>query len=97
LIESRIDALPEVFRTVFVLRAVQEQSVEEVAMIVGIPEATVRSRFFRARSMLRESLSRDVDFALAEAFSFNGARCDSIVSRVLARITNPPTNPVTDL
>jgi RNA polymerase sigma-70 factor (ECF subfamily) len=89
LIEARIDALPEVFRTVFVLRGVQEQSVEEVAAIVGIPEATVRSRFFRARGMLRESLSRDVDFAIEEAFSFDGARCDSIVARVLARITQP--------
>lgn len=92
-IEARIDALPEVFRTVFVLRAVQEQSVEEVAAIVGIPEATVRSRFFRARGMLRESLSRDVDFAIEEAFSFDGARCDNIVARVLARITNSDTNP----
>jgi RNA polymerase sigma-70 factor (ECF subfamily) len=96
LIEARIDALPEVFRTVFVLRAVQEQSVEEVAAIVGIPEATVRSRFFRARGMLRESLSRDVDFALEEAFSFNGARCDRIVARVLARITNPINSSITN-
>ena len=88
--EARIDALPELFRTVFVLRAVQELTVEEVAAVLGIPEATVRSRFFRARAMLRESLSRDVDFALEEAFSFDGARCDSIVARVLARLPGDP-------
>ncbi|MGH8175850.1 MAG: RNA polymerase sigma factor, partial [Steroidobacter sp.] len=58
LIESRIDTLPEVFRTVFVLRAVEELSVEEVAAALDIPEATVRTRFFRARSLLREGLSR---------------------------------------
>jgi RNA polymerase sigma-70 factor (ECF subfamily) len=86
LMESRIDALPDVFRTVFVLRAVEEQTVEEVAAVLDIPEATVRSRFFRARSMLRESLSRDMDFALQDAFSFAGARCDGIVAGVLARI-----------
>jgi RNA polymerase sigma-70 factor (ECF subfamily) len=86
LMESRIDALPEAFRTVFMLRAVQELSVEEVAAALHIPEATVRTRFFRARSLLRESLSRDIDFALEDAFSFAGHRCDSIVARVLARI-----------
>jgi RNA polymerase sigma-70 factor, ECF subfamily len=86
LMEARIDALPEAFRTVFVLRAVQEQSVEEVAEALNIPEATVRTRFFRARSLLRESLSRDMDFALQDAFSFLGPRCDSIVANVLARI-----------
>jgi RNA polymerase sigma-70 factor, ECF subfamily len=86
LMESRIDALPEAFRTVFMLRAVQELSVEEVAAALKIPEATVRTRFFRARSLLRESLSRDIDFALEDAFSFAGKRCDSIVANVLARI-----------
>jgi RNA polymerase sigma-70 factor (ECF subfamily) len=86
LMEARIDALPEAFRTVFMLRAVQELSVEEVAAALNIPEATVRTRFFRARSLLRESLSRDIDFALEDAFSFAGHRCDSIVANVLARI-----------
>ena len=86
LMEARIDALPEAFRTVFVLRAVQEQSVEEVAEALRIPEATVRTRFFRARSLLRESLSRDIDFAMEDAFAFLGARCDSIVASVLAKI-----------
>ncbi|MOA01898.1 RNA polymerase sigma factor [compost metagenome] len=71
----------------FVLRAVQELSVEEVAAAVGITETTVRTRFFRARSLLREGLSRDIDFAVEDAFSFAGERCDRIVARVLADIT----------
>jgi RNA polymerase sigma-70 factor (ECF subfamily) len=86
LIESRIDLLPESFRIVFMLRAVQEMSVEEVAAALELPEATVRSRFFRARGLLRESLSRDVDVAIGDAFSFAGERCDRIVAGVLARI-----------
>src|ERR1700694_1934768 len=57
LIESKIDELPDAFRTVFVLRAVEEMSVDEVATSLGIPEATVRTRFFRARALLRESLA----------------------------------------
>ena len=85
LMEERIDLLPEAFRTVFMLRAVEELSVEEVAAALEIPEATVRTRFFRARSLLRESLSRDVDLVIHDAFSFDGARCDRIVARVLTK------------
>lgn len=87
-IEARIDTLPDAFRTVFMLRGVQEWSVEEVAVALGLPEATVRSRFFRARSLLREGLSRDIDMAMGDAFSFAGQRCDSIVAGVLARIAH---------
>ena len=85
-IEARIDTLPDAFRTVFMLRGVEELSVEEVAVALGIPEATVRSRFFRARSMLREGLSRDIDMAVGDAFSFAGSRCDRMVEGVLAKI-----------
>jgi RNA polymerase sigma-70 factor (ECF subfamily) len=85
LLESRIDLLPDAFRTVFMLRAVEEMSVEEVAQALGIPEATVRTRFFRARSLLRESLAGEIDVALGEVFAFAGARCDRIVAKVLAR------------
>lgn len=85
-IEARIDTLPDAFRTVFMLRGVEELSVEEVAVALGIPEATVRSRFFRDRSMLREGLSRDIDMAVGDAFSFAGSRCDRMVEGVLAKI-----------
>jgi RNA polymerase sigma-70 factor, ECF subfamily len=90
LLESRIDRLPDAFRTVFILRALEEMSVEETALCLGIQEATVRSRFFRARGLLRESIARDVDTAVEEAFSFDGARCDRIVAAVLERIEHMP-------
>ena len=74
------------FRTVFMLRAVQEFTVEETAAALSIPEATVRTRFFRARGLMREALSRDLDQAYVDAFAFDGERCDRIVARVMARI-----------
>jgi RNA polymerase sigma-70 factor (ECF subfamily) len=86
IMESKIDALPESFRAVFVLRAIEELSVEETAGVLEIPEATVRTRFFRARSLLRESLSREMDMALDDAFHFAGERCERITERVLARL-----------
>lgn len=92
-IEARIDTLPVQFRTVFMLRGVEELTVEEVALMLDIPEATVRSRFFRARSILREGLSRDIDMAVGDAFSFAGARCDRIVEAVLAKIAHERESP----
>lgn len=87
LLERKIDALPGDFRTVFMMREVEELSVEETAQCLGIPEATVRSRHFRARGMLRESIAQEIDVAEKGVFDFDGARCDRIVERVL-RATN---------
>ena len=86
LLERRLDQLPEAFRTVFVLRGVEEMDVSEVAGCLGIPDATVRSRFFRARSMLRELLAQDFDVAERDVFSFGGRHCDRIVAAVLERL-----------
>ncbi|MGQ0654262.1 MAG: RNA polymerase sigma factor [Betaproteobacteria bacterium] len=86
LLEQRIDALPGAYRAVFMLRAVEEYSVEETAAILQIPEATVRSRFFRARSLLREGLAAEVDLACEDAFGFAGERCDRVVARVIAKL-----------
>ena len=86
LLEKRIDALPDAYRPVFVLRAVEELSVDEVAEVLRVPAATVRTRFFRARSLLRESLASEIDLACEDAFGFAGDRCDRIVAAVMARI-----------
>ena len=86
LLERKLDALPLAFRGVFVLRAVEEMSVEETAQSLGIPEATVRTRYFRARSLLRESLAQDIDLAERDLFEFGGLHCDRIVAAVLERL-----------
>lgn len=90
LIEDKINLLPDIFRTVFVMRAVEEMSVAETALCLDIPEATVRTRYFRAKSLLREALAREIDFCLGEAFSFAGDRCDRIVAGVLNQLDPPP-------
>lgn len=84
LIEARIDLLPDAFRRVFVLRAIEELSVSEVADALDIPAATVRTRYFRARALMRESLASEIDVAMADAFAFDGDRCDRMVASVLA-------------
>ena len=86
LLERKVDELPENFRTVFVLRSVEELTVDETAGSLGIPEETVRSRHFRAKSMLRESLAQELNLAERDLFDFGGPNCDQVVASVLARI-----------
>jgi len=89
LLERKIDALPAQFRTVFMLRDVEELSVEETAQFLAVPEATVRTRAFRARALLRASLAEEIDVATLDAFGFAGERCDRVVAAVLDRIRSP--------
>jgi RNA polymerase sigma-70 factor, ECF subfamily len=86
MLERRIDELPVAYRTVFVMREVEDMSVEETAQALSIPSSTVRTRLFRARALLRASLERDVDMATGDVFAFAGGRCDRIVAAVLARL-----------
>jgi RNA polymerase sigma-70 factor, ECF subfamily len=85
MLERKIDELPLAFRTVFVMREVEDMTVEETAAALSIPSATVRTRLFRARALLREALAQEMDSASAGLFSFDGERCDRIVAAVLAR------------
>jgi RNA polymerase sigma factor (sigma-70 family) len=87
LLEEKVSELPEALRVAFVLRSVEELSVGETAQVLGIGEETVRTRHFRARGLLRESLARDVDLAERDLFEFGGSHCDGIIARVLAALS----------
>ena len=86
LLERKIDALPLAFRTAFVLREVEELTIDEVAECLAIPAATVRTRVFRARALLRSALAEEIDVATGDVFAFAGKRCDRIVAGVLEHL-----------
>jgi len=86
ILEARIDALSDSCRAVFVLRALEALSVEETAAALEIPQAAVRSRYARARGLLRESLAPEVDRTLHDVFGCPRERCDRIVKNVLNSI-----------
>ena len=88
LLERRIDELPTTFRAVFVMRDVEDMTSQEVADALSLPVATVRTRLFRARSLLRAALARDMVVASVGVFGFAGARCDRIVASVIARVSS---------
>jgi len=58
ILENAIDALAPDFRTVFVLRDIEELSTEETAKALNISVPAVKSRLLRARLKLREKLDR---------------------------------------
>ncbi len=85
-IESAIDALPPLYRGVFVLREVEEMSGADTASCLGISEETVKTRLHRARRLLRRRLERTWGTAMSNAFAFGARRCDRIAERVMTRI-----------
>jgi RNA polymerase sigma-70 factor, ECF subfamily len=87
MIEQAIDRIPVHFRTVFMLRAVEEMSIDETAALLGIPKETVKTRFHRANRLLREALSERLESILDDVFPFAGPRCEAVQKTVLARLS----------
>jgi RNA polymerase sigma-70 factor (ECF subfamily) len=85
-LEEAVGALPEDQRAVFVLRALEELSVEETAQILDLNPQTVRTRYLRARRKLQEQLQRELKLTFSEMLPFAGTRCGRLVQRVLARL-----------
>ena len=88
-LEDAVGDLPEEQRAVFVLRALEELSVEETAQVLGLNPQTVRTRFLRARRKLQERLQRELKLTFGEMLPFAGARCDRLIQRVLTRMDLP--------
>ena len=86
IIENAIDGLPEDFRVVFLLRGVEQLSIAESAELLGIKEATIKTRFHRARVLLRRALDRRLGELAPNTFGFDGSRCDAIVAAVLTKL-----------
>jgi RNA polymerase sigma-70 factor, ECF subfamily len=92
LLETAIDALPDVYRMVFMLCGVEEMSVAETAECLNVEPATVKTRYHRARKILQQQLSSLIDSTAGDAFSFDGQRCDRIVSGVFGKLANRDRN-----
>jgi RNA polymerase sigma-70 factor (ECF subfamily) len=88
LIERAVDDLPEAFRTVFIMRDVQECNIEETALCLDLKPETVRTRLHRARRLLRRALDKKLAATMTEVFPFLGARCQRITNTVLQRLAN---------
>ncbi len=93
LIERAVDDLPEPFRVVFVMREIEELSVAETAVLLGLRAATVKTRLHRARRLLRQALDAQLASTLTDAFPFDGRRCSNMADRVIARLSLATPHP----
>ena len=84
LLERAVAGLPEIFRTVFVLREIEGLSVDDTSEALSIPCATVKTRLLRAKRRLQEALAPEVHEALNGIFPFAGADCAALTERVMA-------------
>jgi len=85
-LEAAIDALPEVFRTVLVLRVVEDLSGVEVAVCLGLNETTVRTRLYRAQQRLKVDVARRLRAESFNIFDLSAERGDRIVAQVFAKV-----------
>jgi len=88
LLEKAVEELPDAYRTVFVLRDIEEMSTSDTANALEIPEENVKVRLHRARALLRKDLYARAGMERKEAFNFHAVRCDRVVKNVFERIQN---------
>jgi RNA polymerase sigma-70 factor, ECF subfamily len=86
LIEESVDALPDTYRAVFMLREIEGLSTAETAEGLELGEEAVKTRLHRARAIVRRELFARAGGSTADAFTFHATRCDAVVRAVLARI-----------
>jgi RNA polymerase sigma-70 factor (ECF subfamily) len=90
ILESSFDAIPEIYRSVFLLREVEGLSTMEAAGCLRISEDTVKTRLHRARGLLRQELFERAGLTAAELFPLHLSRCDRVVAAVFAQLSLPP-------
>jgi RNA polymerase sigma-70 factor, ECF subfamily len=86
LLEHSILELPDAYRSVYILRDVEQMSIDEVSRILDLSESTVKVRLHRARRALRKMIIRRTGAQMLSAFAFEAPRCDRVVVRVFERI-----------
>lgn len=87
LINKNLDKLSEKFRSVFVLRAVEQFSTKETAQILKINELTVKTRFFRAKRFLKNEIQNYLDASDLKIYEFGNKKCDLVLFNVLTAIS----------
>jgi len=85
-LEAAILSLPQKYRSVVILRDVEEMTTTEVASALEISEDLVKVQLHRARALVRKALFRQSGQSIRELFGFPATRCDRVVAAVLSRI-----------
>ncbi len=90
ILEHSVEALPELYRSVFVMREIEGLDTVETAECLGISQENVKTRLHRAKAMIRGELHARTGSALPQVFDFHLSRCDRLVAAVIERIKSRP-------
>jgi len=88
LLQSAVDRLPAAYRSVFMLREVEQMSTAETAECLSLSEEAVKTRLHRSRQRLRQDLGSQFGPVSGESYRFLAHRCDRTVAAVMHRIPN---------
>jgi RNA polymerase sigma-70 factor, ECF subfamily len=86
LLEEAVLDLPAPYRTVIMLRDIEELSTAETATALELTEENVKVRLHRGRALMRDHLFARVGPSCKSAFPFMGADCDRVVLGVFGRL-----------
>ena len=92
-IEEAIDALPEGYRLVLILRDIEGLSTSETGEGLGLGADVIKTRLYRARVMLRRKVTERLGDAAPGVFPFHAPRCDRVVRGVLGRVESSVMEP----
>lgn len=86
LLEQTVDSLPDIYRTVLILREVEGMSTAETAEALSVTEDVVKTRLSRAKQQARAELMERLGGLRESCFPFHAVRCERVISGVIARI-----------
>jgi RNA polymerase sigma-70 factor, ECF subfamily len=86
MVEQAIDGLPEIYRTVLIMREVEGMSTIATAAVLDVEPDVVKTRLHRARASLRAAIEERLGGQMKSAYTFGNERCDRVVAAVLARL-----------
>lgn len=87
LLENAIDNLDTKYKTVYMMKEVEEMSIKEIATVLELTEVNVKVRLHRSKEMLKEKLYEVT--SEKNVFEFGFSRCDRITENVMSRIFLP--------
>ena len=83
-LEDAIRQLPEKYRTVFIMREIEDMNVAETQACLDISGVNVKVRLNRAKALLRESLS--AFYKKEDILHFHLSRCDRVIEKVMSKV-----------
>jgi RNA polymerase sigma-70 factor (ECF subfamily) len=86
MVEQAIDELPEIYRSVLILREVEGMTTEETASVLDVQTDVIKTRLHRARASLRDAIEDRIGEQMQNSYTFGNERCDRVVAAVLARL-----------